>query len=196
MTASGRLGIPPGVERRRPTGEAGHGEVEAAPEEMNRADLAQKCRAELLQHPIGGEKGAVKPFCASAIVAARRSILGEADGRLDLVGRRMDRNVAAALADQGHERGVEVRHRRRAERDRRLAAPVDQADTVTDQIDHELERFAGAIERRGAQATRSHSQSEVPTVVAPRQQGRRNLADDLADQVQCHDRRAIPVARQ
>src|SRR3546814_8066471 len=40
------------VQRRRPAGEARHREIEAAPEEVDGADLAEIPGAEALQHPI------------------------------------------------------------------------------------------------------------------------------------------------
>jgi hypothetical protein len=39
--------------RGRPSGETGHGEVKAAPEEMYRARLSQKAGAEKLEYTIG-----------------------------------------------------------------------------------------------------------------------------------------------
>src|SRR5690606_33761277 len=41
------------MERRRPSGEAGGRKIEAAPEEVHRAALADEARPELLQHPVG-----------------------------------------------------------------------------------------------------------------------------------------------
>jgi hypothetical protein len=40
------------VQRSRAPGKARHREIEAAPEEMNRADFAEKARAELLEDPV------------------------------------------------------------------------------------------------------------------------------------------------
>ena len=65
--------MPPGWSGAGAAGEAGDGEIEAAPEEMDRADLAEEAGAEQAEDAVGGEQGAEQPPGAVRIVGARRA---------------------------------------------------------------------------------------------------------------------------
>src|SRR5688572_28912890 len=71
-----------GMPWRRPARETGHREVEAAPEEMDRAHLADEARAEQAKDAVGREQAAEQPARAVGIIVARRDILLEADRRI------------------------------------------------------------------------------------------------------------------
>jgi hypothetical protein len=63
----------------RPPGEPGDGEVEAAPEEMDRARFSQKAGPELLEDTIGLDERAPEPPGRVRIVSAMRAVLREAN---------------------------------------------------------------------------------------------------------------------
>jgi len=65
---------------RRSPGEARHGKIETAPEEVNRADLAEKARAKKLEDAINLDHR--PPEAVSRIGVVRR---------VDMIGRKSDR---------------------------------------------------------------------------------------------------------
>src|SRR3954468_24564226 len=59
-------------------------------------------------------------------------------------------------------------------------AGVIEGDRALDQIETELEGLTGAVQGFGPEAAWVEVERGVPAMVAPRQQGHRRLADDLA----------------
>src|SRR5436190_6488586 len=74
--------------RRAPAGEAGDAEIEAAPEEMHRARLADEAAAELLQHRIDRAQHAPEALDRIAFVGGVRGVLVERDRIVEFLRRR------------------------------------------------------------------------------------------------------------
>src|SRR5205085_3245352 len=74
----GLLGDGVGVDgRRRSAGEAGNREIEAVPEEMDRAGLAAEPAAELLEHAVGPVEDAAVALDGVAVPGGVLAVLGE-----------------------------------------------------------------------------------------------------------------------
>src|SRR5215472_2752814 len=77
--------------RWRPSsGKAPHGQVEAAPEKMNRAHFAEKAGAEMRKHVMCREQYAPEAVGIIAVVGGVREVLIEWDAIRDLARHRRD----------------------------------------------------------------------------------------------------------
>ena len=63
--------------RSTPAGEASNGQIEATPEKMNRACLADKPCTEFLEHTIHLHEGPPKSLCGVGIVGCMGAIIAE-----------------------------------------------------------------------------------------------------------------------
>ena len=101
-----RLRVPLAVEPR-------DGQIERAPKEMNRAALAQKVAAALLEGPVDASQDPVQPFDRLGVVGGVTTVVGE--GRrvrhLDRHGPDVHRQIH--LRQRPHHLVIKVRHRRR-----------------------------------------------------------------------------------
>ena len=77
--------MPPGCCGRGPPREPCHRQIERAPEEVDRAALADEARAKLLEDPIGLHEDAPEAVGVLRIVGAVRFVPIEADRIGDLV---------------------------------------------------------------------------------------------------------------
>ena len=75
--AVGKAGDAAGMLRRLPPGEAGNGKVKAAPEEMDRAGLAEEARPEALEDRHDPGKRVAQKFGGILAVASRTIVLGK-----------------------------------------------------------------------------------------------------------------------
>src|ERR1051326_534184 len=96
------------MRRRAPSGQARHREVEAAPEEVDRADLAEEVAAEFRKDVAGRDEDAPKARDGGGVVRGVLRVFLERDGCGDFGWRRVDRDVDAQLAQCGHPARVEV----------------------------------------------------------------------------------------
>src|SRR5215831_2744801 len=78
------------MERGRPPRETGHGEVEAAPKEMNRACLAQEAGSKKLEYAIGLDERAPKAVGGGGVVGGVGAVLRKWDRMGHLVRHLMD----------------------------------------------------------------------------------------------------------
>jgi hypothetical protein len=139
------------VRRRRPAGEAGDGQVEGTPEEVDGARLADEPGAEVAQNPIGLDEGSPGPGHRIGVVAGVVVVVAERGGPLDLDRHRPDRRAQLELVEAAHDLGVEVGHRSRFEGHRSSAAVGGgDLELVRLEVEIDLETAAGAVgyERR------------------------------------------------
>ena len=83
------------VKRRAASGEACHGEVEAAPEKMNRAAFADGTGTEQFEHAIDLHERPPVSMCIFGIIGSMNPILAEADGLRQFIGDFIDRHADA-----------------------------------------------------------------------------------------------------
>src|SRR3954452_17134651 len=186
-----------GTGRRRPPRDPRHREVEAAPEEMHRARLAEKTGAEELEDAIGLDERAPEAMRRGGIVGGVDAVLREADRVRDLVRHLLDRDRDAEAAKDFHERSMEVGDGLRLERQRPLlAAAGSRGEAVADEVELELEDLAADRNRRGSEPARRDVERNLPAVVGPRRQRQPDLADDLRPELQGRGRLAPRRIRQ
>jgi hypothetical protein len=131
------------MRRRLASGKARDRMVEAAPEEVDRADLAEKARAEPLEHPVDLEEDAPEAKGGIRIVGGMHPVLTEWDRVRQLVRAAVDSHADVKLGERRHQRVVEVGNRLRREREAALLAGtgLDQQRMV-DEVEIDLERPA------------------------------------------------------
>ena len=81
----GKRRNPARVQRREPSGKSRDGEVETAPEEMNRARLAKVRSAELLEDAVYGNRRSEEACHGISIVRSLATVVDERNGVRDLV---------------------------------------------------------------------------------------------------------------
>ncbi len=193
----GLLGDRVGVHRRAgPAGEAGHGEVEAVPEEVHGARLAGEPAAELLEHRVGPVEDPPEARDRVAIPGRVLEILGKRRRHGDAERLLGDLDVDVELAEQRVEAGVELRDGQSATQLERPGATVSRPDDhrVIDEVDRDLERGVVVMQPPRREPSHVDVQRDVPPVVARRRRGQPDLADDLAVEMQRVPRRA-PVGQ-
>src|SRR5713226_2195461 len=100
-----------GMARRAPAGKACDCKIEAAPEEMHRACLAEEAGAELLEDPVGIHENLQKAPHRGRIVGCMFPVLRKPDRFRQFVGRLVDSDVNAEVCKVSHDSGVEARYR-------------------------------------------------------------------------------------
>jgi hypothetical protein len=107
---------------------------------VHRADLAQEVRAELAHHGVGLQQLPPEQVGSLGVVGGVLVVLGEGDGRVDLVGSSLDRRLDAQRVQRCHRPGVELSHRHRLQPDAPCAA-VAAADqqAVVDEVELDVE---------------------------------------------------------
>src|SRR5258706_2903446 len=93
------------------SGKTRHRQIEAAPEEVDRARLAEKAGAELLEHAVGVHKDLQEAPHRIRIVRGVRDVLREANRLRQFVRHLVDGDVNAEGCKIGHDRRVETRDR-------------------------------------------------------------------------------------
>src|SRR5216684_2670241 len=86
-----------GMARRAPAGKACDCKIEAAPEEMHRACLAEEAGAELLEDPVGIHENLQKAPHRGRIVGCMFPVLRKPDRFRQFVGRLVDSDVNAEV---------------------------------------------------------------------------------------------------
>src|SRR5512143_1946341 len=100
-----------GMPRRAAAGKARHREIEAAPEEVHRARLAEETGAELLEHPVGVDEDLEKAPHGIRVVGSMSIVLREPDRLRQFVGHLVDGNEDAEFREISHDSCVETRDR-------------------------------------------------------------------------------------
>src|ERR1700739_33899 len=97
----------PGMARCASAGKTRYREIETAPEEMDRAGLAEEAGAELFEHPVDTDKNLQKPLHRVWIVGGMLVILRKPNRIRQFVRHVVDGNVNAEFGERGHDRRVE-----------------------------------------------------------------------------------------
>ena len=92
-----------------------------------------------------------------------------------------DADLMAGLREHRHDVSVEIGDRPRPERQRPPPRLALQDERVIDQIERQRERPGGRMHGLGGEAARGDVKGQLPTMVAPGEQGRRHLADHLRE---------------
>src|ERR1700730_847372 len=100
-----------GMARRVPAGKACDREIEAAPEEMHRACLAEEAGAELLEDAVGIDENLQKAPHRGRIVGCIFPVLRKPSRLRQFVGHLVDRDVNAEVCKVSHDSGIEACHR-------------------------------------------------------------------------------------
>ena len=136
----GQVGNPAWMRRSGSTRETSDGEVEAAPEEMDGATLADKPRAERLKHPIRLYQRAPEPRGILRIVGLVQTVLRKGCGVLEFVWAAMDGDAKLQFVQLSEQLAVEPRDGLWAKR-QRLLAPIARLnqDPVVEKVEGDLE---------------------------------------------------------
>src|ERR1700730_2543948 len=129
------------MRRRGPTGEAGDGEVETAPKEMNRTCFAEELRAKRVEHAINPNEHAEKWASISRIICGVVIVFLKGNGVRNFARHRPDLDLYSQATQTSGELGIKGRDRHRLERER-LARPVARFNqqSVVDKIESHVER--------------------------------------------------------
>src|SRR5690348_1398743 len=106
------------MERRTASRKAGHRKVEASPEEMNGARLAEKTGAEEREHVVRTQQHAPESVDEVPVVGTVRYVLGERDGLGGFVRSAVDFNPDSKFVECSRKGGMKICHRRRLEHNR------------------------------------------------------------------------------
>ena len=176
---------PAGIRWPAPSGKARAREIESAPEELWRARLSEKVRAEPVEDELRLDQSGVEPFHLLAVVRADGTVLQERDRGRDLDRHRHDARVRQAEPGEAVQHlPVEVRDRHGGERDGRpSAAARNDHERVIDEVEVDLERFVPARHHRRRQSPRRHEERRIPPVVHQGCQRQPDLPDDLRPHV-------------
>src|SRR5450759_4740606 len=142
-----------GMARRAAARKARHRKIEAAPEEMYRAGLAEEGGAELLEHPIGIDKNLQKSPHRAGVVRGMLAVLRKPDRLRQFVGHVVDGDVNAELREISHDRCVKARNRLSRQGKLPLCAVTGRNQQVMiDQVEVDLKAARAVWYRRGRQA--------------------------------------------
>ncbi len=182
---------------RGPARKARHGEVEAAPEEMHRADLPVERASGGGEHPFDVDQDPPHPARVFGIVRPVNRVFVKADWRGDLDRYRPDLHRQLHLVERANDVPVEIGDAARRERDRPSDA-IRHADRqqVIDEVEFHRERPASLRQRACREAARGDVQRDAPRMVQRRCVRERDLADNLRPHVQRRVRFPPGVVRQ
>ena len=172
--------------RRRAAGEPRDRHIEAAPEEMHRARLAEKSRAELLEHPIHVDEDAPELLRVTGIISRVLAVLVKRNWVGELDRHRPDPDFQPERFQPVHDLVVEIGNRARPER-QAFRPPVAHlyVQAMIDEIEVDLKTDPALVrDRRSREAAASHVERHLPPMVHHRRLGEADLADDLRPKMQ------------
>ena len=152
---------------------------------MDGAALADETGTERLQHAVRLDEHAPEALGVLRVIGRMRAVLGERDGRIDLVGSRVDVDLQVELPEGLHHGVVERGDRACLEPDRATGAlaRLDE-ELVRDEVEVDLEGPCPVRDRRRGEPARRHVEGDVPRVIDPRGLGEAELAHDLRPHVE------------
>jgi hypothetical protein len=103
------------MQRSAPSRKAGDGQIESAPEQVNRAGFAEKGGPERFEHPVDRHQRVMEALNGGAVIGPFAMILAERHGVRHFVRLAVEGRRAAEFGNQPDEIGVERRHRGRPE---------------------------------------------------------------------------------
>jgi hypothetical protein len=159
------------MQRGAPPGEPGHREVEAAPEEMDRADLAQEGAAEELQDTIGLDEREPESMRGVGVIARVNGVIGKGDGIRYFVRRLVDRDFDAHPFQKNGYTVIEVGDALRFERKRlELPIAVPRNKPMVVEIEFDVEDFVAEWDRRRGEPAGCHVERHLPAMIDPRRE--------------------------
>src|SRR5271165_261754 len=166
-------------------GKARHRQIEAPPEEMHRAYLADKARAKLFEHGIDPYQNAPEAMRCLRVVRRVNLVFLEGNWIEDLTRRGPDTHIHAKLAERRHEAAIKLSYALRFQRERALATVARFDDQlVFDEIELNFHGALAVRHCRSRQAPGVHVERHIPPVVHQGTQFQANLADHLRPHVQ------------
>ena len=181
----GQSGHAAGMERRRPSGKAGDREVEAAPEEMDRARLAEEAAAEELEDAIGLDERAPETMGRGAVVGSVGAVERKADRVGNLVRCFVDRYRDAEPVQEIDDPTMEGGNSLRRERKRPFLATAGASEeAVADEVELDLEDFVPCGNRRRTKPASRDVKWYLPAMVDPGRKPEADLAYDLRPELQ------------
>src|SRR4029077_12225246 len=167
------------------SGKTADREVEASPEEMHRARLAEKAAAEQLEDTVDLNKRAPKAMGRRGVISGVGVIFREADRVRDLVWHFIDGDRDTDAGEELGHASIEFGNCLRLERQRLgLAQARACNEAMADEIEFELEVLALIRDRRGAEPARRHIERGMPAMVEPGRESTADIADDLRTTLQ------------
>ena len=138
-----------GMQRRGPARKACHGEIEAAPEKMYRAALADKGGPEGFEYAVGLKQNPPMALGEIGLVGGMQAVLVEGDGVCYLIGPFVDADGDAELPQGLHQFGIELGDGARRKREflARSVVGID-AQHVPQKVEFELETSLSIRDRR------------------------------------------------
>ncbi len=173
------------MQRSAPPGEAGQGQVGGAPEEVDRAALAEEAGAKADEYALDLHQGAPEVAGDGRIIGPRRMVLRERDWFGDLVGFGDDAGRRAHAIQSAHDARVEAGDCIPYEIDAPLLAIRGAYDELmVEEVELKLEGGGAIGDQQGRKPARGHPQRHVPAVIDPWRARQSDLADDLGPQQQ------------
>ena len=171
--------------RRAPARKTGRREIEAAPEKMYRACLAEEAGAELLEHPVDIDQDLQEAPHRVWIVGRMLAVLRKPDRVRQFIGHLVDGDVNAKLGQISHHGGIEARDRLSGESKLpRCAIARRNPQGMVDEVEIDLKGPVAIGDRRGRQPARGDIQCDVPGMIEPWRALKTDLADNLGPQMQ------------
>src|ERR1700694_2231884 len=144
-----------GMARRAPARKARYREIEAAPEEVHRARLAEERSAELLEHTVGTYKDLQEAPYGVRIVGSMPVVLRKPDRLRQFVGHLVDGDANAECCEISHDRRIKTCDRLPGQRKLpRCAVAGRNPQGMIDKIEVDLEGAGTIRYRRGRQPAR------------------------------------------
>src|SRR5579884_1080015 len=178
-----RDGISACVCWRAPTREEGQRQIEAAPEKLDRATLADKVRAVLLHDGVRLHQDAPEAIGVDGVIGGMHFILITGDGVLHFARQRVDLDLDAKRAQGGHKLLVETSDGTWNQW-HGFRGPItgENEEVMIDEVKLHLKDPAllpTNRDRGGGQPTCRHIERDMPPVVHRRTQCQPYLPDDL-----------------
>ena len=155
------------MRRRRSPGESRHREIEAAPEEVHGARLAEERSLEVLERAVGREQHTMKAPDVIRIIGRMHVVFRERNRIGNFVRTAVDSDVQTQIAESLEQTGVKRRDRFSSQR-QCARRPVIRADDerMLHEIEVDLKRAGPVRDRRSGEAAGGDVQSRVPRVIA------------------------------
>lgn len=180
------------MRRRGAAGEARHGEIETAPEEMHRAAFASEAGAESFEHRFDARQCAMQALRAVGPILAGSNILRKRNRIGNFIRLAMKARRQPVRIEHRDQRLVKRRDATEVERKLvDLAVAAMQDDRMARQV--EGQRKAGSVghDRLDRQALRNRVEGHMPAMIEPRHMGDAQLAEHLAGEVQQRECRLV-----
>ena len=176
----GNARSPAWMQRRAAARKSRHRQIEATPEEMHWAALADEPCAKLLEDAVHLDERAPKPVRMIGVVCTMRFVEAEGDRTRYLTRKLRDSNRDAELSEGGDDGRIEARYSSRLQRDP-FAVVIARRDDelMLTEVELHLEAALFVRNERSRQAAHRRIEGNMPGMIEPRRAGEPDLANDL-----------------